>query len=114
MLEIGDHVVIGLIQRDGKADLAVELGELGISISTTVTPCAFTFAIAAWNAASVSASRLVSIDLTMPIRTCFRSAGVTASPPAMTRSSSATSAMVAAIGPAVSRVCEIGAMPACG
>src|ERR1700752_1460601 len=52
--------------------------------------------------------------LTTPMRTSFGLAGAIAPPPAMMRSSSATSAMVAAIGPAVSRVCEIGAMAPCG
>jgi hypothetical protein len=57
---------------------------------------------------------LASKALTLPSRTPFSGAGWIGGAPLITRSSSSTSAIASAIGPAVSRVCEIGTMPCCG
>jgi hypothetical protein len=56
--EVRDHVVVRLVQREREADGAVEVHELGISTSTSVTPAVRSLASAASVAARVSASRL--------------------------------------------------------
>jgi hypothetical protein len=93
-LQVDHHVVIGLVERHRETDRAVEFPSFGISTSTTVTPAAFIFVTMA------SPSRpwyrhpgWPAFAATTPTRSFLQVGGRFVLPPAMTRSSSATSAI---------------------
>ena len=113
--QVRHHVVVRLPHRHGEADLAVELGQLRADSSTSTTPASLSLA-----------SVLLQDGLRIGIQALDQfhgpgpGAGPSAAPASRVRRrrsrgpSSSTSAIASAIGPAVSRVCEIGAMPAPG
>ena len=93
---------------------SLSAGSCGSATSTSVTPAARRCASAASNASRVSSSRSATRGCARPRRSAPSAAGRGSGLPVITRSASARSPTVSAIGPGVSRLREIGAMPSAG